>query len=776
VSKWVAAWRQRIFARVSTQMRAVQALLLGMKVTLRKYTVTKYLQLYKRLSLVMLGATLLLVVCVVIFTPVPSFESVRASAVSSEATLLDRHGVEIERLRLDHKRRMLDWVALDQVSPMFQRAILAAEDKRFYWHPGVDPVGAVSALVDNLHRTHARGASTITMQLASVLADKQSSTHTRGWYAKLRQAKDALAIELHWSKREILEAYLNHVPFRGELVGIDAAAQGLLVKGPSGLDDADAAVLASLVRAPSASRITIAKRACATIKAIHQEETNTTPQQIANLCERASFLASSLPQYPYPMRGADDAPHLARRLLTQPGEQKRVALDASLQRFAHETLRTHLAELSQQNVEDGAVVVLDNVTGEVLAYVGSSGDLSGAPEVDGVAALRQPGSTLKPFLYGIAMDQGWLNASSVLDDSPLALTTPSGLYIPQDYDRHFRGAVSVRYALGSSLNVPAVRTLTMVGVDRFLETLRALGMTSLTREANHYGYGLALGGAETTLLQLTNAYRALANGGQWSPTSFFPMVDNDASSARALEQGKRVLSEQASFVVADILADAMARTLTFGFSSPLSTRTWAAVKTGTSKAMRDNWAIGFTNRYTVGVWIGNFSGAPMWDVSGVTGAAPIWRDVIEYLHQSSASMAPNPPSGVVHQQVSYRPAIESPRNDWVIEHSGSQAKAIVIEIGGALPMLIAPPDSAVIAPDPDIPEKRQALLLQSNGVGKTCMRLDAQAVAACGITKTLVPLPLPGRHTLTLTDANGEVLDTHQFQVRALNHVGTLTK
>jgi penicillin-binding protein 1C len=381
VTKWVAAWRQRFFARVSTQMRAVQALLLGMKVTLRKYTVTKYLQLCKRLSLVMLGATLLLVVCAVIFTPVPSFESVRASAVSSEATLLDRHGVEIERLRLDHKRRMLDWVALDQVSPMFQRSILAAEDKRFYWHPGVDPVGAVSALVDNLHRTHARGASTITMQLASVLANKQTSTHTRGWYAKLRQAKGALAIELHWSKREILEAYLNRVPFRGELVGIGAAAQGLLVKGPSGLDDADAAVLASLVRAPSASRITIAKRACATIKAIHQEETNTTPQQIANLCERAAFLASSLPQYPYPMRGADDAPHLARRLLTQPGEQKRVALNASLQRFAHETLRTHLAELSQQNVEDGAVVVLDNVTGEVLAYVGSSGDLSGAPEV-----------------------------------------------------------------------------------------------------------------------------------------------------------------------------------------------------------------------------------------------------------------------------------------------------------------------------------------------------------------------------------------------------------
>lgn len=714
--------------------------------------------------LIGLGAVTVAGAISVLLSPVPAFEAVRAASFSSEAVLLDRHGVVIQRLRLDHKRRMLDWIALEEISPTFQRAILAAEDRRFYWHPGVDPLGAMSALADNLHRSRARGASTITMQLAGLLADELRAE--RGWGAKLRQARDALALELRWSKREILEAYLNRVPFRGELVGVDAAARGLLAKGPAGLDSVEAAVLASLVRAPGASRPAVARRACATLRAMQENDQDRNSRSGARQCEQAAFIATSLPQYPYPMPGTDEAPHLARRILKEPGQRIQVALDAGLQRFARETLGTHLAELIRQNVEDGAVVVLDNVTGEVLAYVGSSGDLSGASEVDGAAALRQPGSTLKPFLYGLAIDQGWLHASSVLDDSPLALTTPSGLYIPQDYDRNFRGAVSVRFALGSSLNVPAVRTLTLVGVNRFLDTLRDLGLSGLTREADHYGFGLALGGAEATLLQLTNAYRTLANGGQWRPTSFFPASGQEAGANR----DRRVLSAQASFIIADILADPAARTLTFGLSSPLSARTWAAVKTGTSKAMRDNWAIGFTDRYTVGVWVGNFSGEPMWDISGVTGAAPIWREIVEYLHRSSPSAPPRPPQGVMRQQVSYRPAIESARGDWIIAPPGTdEAGPEVIRISGAVPLLVAPPDSAVIAPDPDIPQRRQALLLQSNGVGKTCMQLDGHAAAPCGRSKTLIPLPLPGRHALTLVDGNGKTLDTHQFEVRALN-------
>jgi len=706
----------------------------------------------------------------VILYPVPKFESVRSASYSSESKLLDRFGEVIERIRIDHKRRMLDWIALENISPKFQQAILAAEDKRFYWHPGIDPIGAISAFADNFHRSQARGASTISMQLANLLTNSREPKSSRSWQSKLGQIRYAFALELRWSKKEILEAYLNLVSFRGELVGVDAASRGLFTKGPDGLDTVESAVLASLVRAPGASRIKVGRRSCATLKAMYDKDKayKNDVANIVDLCEEAAFLASSLPQYPYHMSGIDDAPHLARKLLSKPSEQIKVSLDASLQRFAHETLRTHLAHLINQNVEDGAVVVLDNLSGEVLAYVGSSGDLSGAPEVDGVSALRQPGSTLKPFLYAVAFDQGWLNASSVLDDSPLALTTPSGLYIPQNYDKDFHGAISVRTALGSSLNVPAVRTLTLVGVDRFLSTLRALGFTGLTKDADHYGFGLALGGGETTLLQLTNAYRALANGGKWTPTRF--TVNKPDSVLAKSKEGNQILTSQASFIIADILADSTARTLTFGLSSPLSTHSWAAVKTGTSKSMRDNWAVGFTDRYTVGVWVGNFSGAPMWDVSGVTGAAPVWRDVVEYLHQSNASVIPHPPEGVVRQQVVYRPNIESPRNDWVIAKSSNvNQQQTVISVAGALTKIVAPPDSAIIAPDPDIPKNRQALLLQSSGVGYTCLKLDSHAVASCGISKTIVPLPLPGRHTLSLSDVHGKVLDIHQFEVRALN-------
>lgn len=705
-----------------------------------------------------LGCALALLLGCVLFVvtaQVPGFEEVRAATRSSEAVLLDRYDHVIQRLRVDKSQRMLTWTPLERISPSLIRAVVVSEDKRFWWHPGVDPIGIVSAAFDNLRRERARGASTISMQLAGLLAGPQRD---RGWLGKLQQARHALALELFWSKREILEAWLNRLPFRGELIGIDAAARGLLAKGPDGLDQAESAVLAALIRAPSASRHRVARRACAALKEMAQD----------TQCEQARFLALALPARPYPLPGVDEAPHLARRLLSQPGEVFRSSIDGELQRFASETLRTHLAELMDRNVEDGAVIVLDNRSGEVLAYVGSSGDLSGAAAVDGVAAQRQPGSTLKSFLYALAIDQRWLTSSSVLDDSPLALTTPSGLYIPQDYDRNFRGAVSVRAALGASLNVPAVRALTLVGVNRFLTTLRDLGLASLQRDADHYGFGLALGGAETSLLELANAYRALANGGAWSAPSFAPVTKD------AVPRRRQVLSPQASFIVADILADPVAREMTFGFSSALSTHGWAAVKTGTSKGMRDNWAIGFTERHTVGVWVGNFSGAPMWDVSGVTGAAPVWRDIVEHLLAVQPSHAPAAPEGVQARQVVFQPAIEAPRKDWFIAGTtgDDQHKAgapLVQKLASARPHLIMPPDAAIIAPDPDIPQRLQSLLLQASGDATHCLRLDGKAVAACGSLQRMLPLPLPGRHRLELVDARGKLLDAHEFDVRSIS-------
>lgn len=715
----------------------------------------------KRANIIAVLIILGLVLILILTAPIPTFKTFHASNKSSEAQLLDRNGTVLQRLRLDPHQRVLEWVPLENISPALLRSVIAAEDKRFYYHPGIDPIGFGAALLDNFHRARPRGASTLTMQLASLIAEPNKR---HSGLTKLRQVRDALAIEMRWSKRQILEAYLNRVAFRGELVGISAASRGLLNKGPSGLNQADSAVLAALIRAPAATRNTVGQRACAVLKTLNL------PQE----CEHAVFVAAGLPKHPYPIQNEDDAPHLARQLLHHPGESVSSTLDASLQRFATETLRTHLAELSDRNVEDGAVLVLDNQTGHVLAYVGSSGDLSGAAEVNGVTALRQPGSTLKPFLYGLAIDQHWLTAASILDDSPLALTTPSGLYIPQDYDKHFRGAVSVRTALGSSLNVPAVRALSLVGLDRFLQTLHGFGLDSLSYDAEHYGYGLALGGAETNLLTLTNAYRTLANEGRWTPIHFI--------SEHTLNGSRQTLSPQTAFIISDILADPAARALTFGLSSPLSTRTWAAVKTGTSKGMRDNWTIGFTSRFTVGVWVGNFSGAPMWDVSGITGAAPIWRDIVEHLHENLPSEAPPAPPGLIQRQVVFRPAIEAPRSEWYLLPSSqpdsaglvqaqppqTPLKTTILNVAATPDQIIAPPDSAILAPDPDIPQHLQSLLIQANSNKPACLRLDGKVMAQCGILKTLLPLPMPGKHCIELTTKSGHLLDRHTITVRGL--------
>lgn len=698
------------------------------------------------------GALVCLLAAVAVLTvPVPAFEDIRRDPGASEATLLDRDGRLLQRLRLDQHRRQLGWTPLAHLAPALPKAVLAAEDRRFAWHPGVDPLGIVAALRDNAGRSRARGASTLTMQLAKLIG---LAPKTRGLGGKLSQIRAALALELHWSKNQILEAYLNLAAFRGELVGVAAASHGLLDKGPDGLDEADAAILAALLRAPSASPQALARRACAVLSALdtHGRESPT--------CDRAAFIAAGLPRHPHAMPGTGAAPHLARRLLDHPGQVLHSTLSTELQRFASDTLRNRLSELRERNVEDGAVVVLDNRSGEVLAYVGSSGDLSGAAQVDGVSAHRQPGSTFKPFLYAVAIEGGWLDAASVLDDSPLALRTPSGLYMPQDYDREYRGAVSLRTALGASLNVPAVRTLTLIGVDRLLDRLHAAGLDSLDHDAQHYGYGLALGGAETDLLALSNAYRMLANGGWWSP----PRLTLGPSAA---PPGRRVFSPATSFVIADILADPAARAPGFGFASPLSARTWAAVKTGTSKGMRDNWAIGFSARYTVGVWVGNYSGAPMWEVSGVSGAAPVWRDIVEYLHAADPAPAPTAPPELVRATVVFHPPIEAPRDEWFAAGPGGAGpRHVHLDPPDNRPDIVAPPDGSILAPDPDIPQAQQSILVMARGAG--CLRLDGRSIAACGSARFYVPLPGPGRHLLELTDAHGRVLAQAHFEVRGL--------
>ncbi len=693
---------------------------------------------------------------------VPAFSEVKASYISSDTLVLDRHGDVLQRVRTDSTVRKGAWVGIQDTSPALLSALVLSEDKRFYEHSGVDWRAVSAAAWGNLWNSKTRGASTITMQLAGLLdEDLRRNAGGRSVVQKIEQTVSAQLLETQWRKDQVLEAYLNLVPFRGELVGIGALSRTLFGKAAHGLDNREAAVAAALVRAPNAKATQVAQRACAVLRALEAPA-------IAPDCEGLDLFAQAALQRRDYSATEGIAPHLARHWLARRASDKqppRSTLSAPLQRFAVQTLQQQLRELQGRHVEDGAIVVLDNASGEVLAWVGSSGTLSQAAEVDGVTALRQPGSTLKPFLYAQAIAEQRLTAASLLDDSGTQIQTSGGLYIPQNYDHHFKGWVSARTALGASLNVPAVRTLVMVSPDAFHKQLKALGLP-LRETGDYYGYSLALGSAEVSLLQLTNAYRTLANGGRFGSTRFTP-----GSAA----QGKPVLEAGAAFIVGDILSDTNARARTFGTDSILATRFWTAVKTGTSKDMRDNWAIGFSQRYTVGVWVGNASGAPMWDVSGTTGAAPIWAALMNYLHQTQPSHAPKPPVGVVQQAV--HSATEAPRQEWFIQ--GTQQARFAMNTDALRPQsktaasasarITAPANGSIIALDPDIPPKNQRLGFTSDRKGVRWL-MDGKEFARGSSAQWL---PWPGRHVVQLVSSNGEQLDAIRLEVRG---AGVLAK
>ena len=737
---------------------------------------------------------------------IPGFDAVRADFHPSETVLLDRAGQPIHRLRTDARVRRGQWVALQGISPALRQALVLSEDKRFYEHSGVDWRAVSSAAWANLWNQRTRGASTLTMQLAGLLDDDLAlGTGGRTLRQKIGQAVMATRLEAGWQKSQILEAYLNLVPFRGELVGIDALSRTLFAKAPHGLQDTEAAIAAALVRAPNARPALVAQRACGVLKAMRGPGAATDcvalDMQTAVALARRAFAASE-----------GIAPHVARRMAAAQGGDAPATLpstlDAGLQRLAQQTLQQHIRELHGRNVEDGAVVVLDNASGEVLAWVGSTGELSRAAEVDGVTAPRQPGSTLKPFLYAQAIAERRLTAASLLHDSPAHLQTASGLYIPQNYDRQFKGWVSARTALAASLNVPAVRTLVMVSPEPFARQLGALGIV-LKEGGGYYGYSLALGSAEVNLLQLTNAYRALANRGQWcearlQPPALLPRPSGERAgvrggavareaappspaSGRGRESGCRpALDPAAAFIVTDILADPNARARTFGTDSILSTRFWTAVKTGTSKDMRDNWAVGFSERYTIGVWLGNASGAAMWDVSGTSGAAPVWAALMRHLHARTPSRPPAPPPGVLRQRVRFGDQLEAARDEWFLPGTQQALFAIDSEAASARPAsaggqkglkseddpavpprITAPQDGIILALDPDIPPARQrlTLLADAGGAAPASLRwwIGAREVGRGPQSQWL---PWPGRHVVQLRDAAGRVQDERRIEVR----------
>lgn len=721
-----------------------------------------------------LAALLLLALSATPAHALQKFAEVQQEFRSSEASLYDRKGQLLQQVRLNPHERRLSWVALEDVSPALRNALVASEDRRFYQHSGVDWNAVAAAAWGNLWNSRTRGASTITMQLAGLLDDDLRRRNSpRSFSQKLSQVMVAQLLERNWRKDQILEAYLNLVSFRGELVGIHALSRVLFGKHPGGLDRREAAIAVALIRGPNATPARVTERAC---RILQEQQAGQECKDLESFTLLALARTGSNSEVVVTTTAPQLAPHLARKLLRTPGQALRSTLDAGVQRFATDALQRQLAALTDRNIQDGAILAIDNASGDVLAWVGSSSTFSNAADVDGVMALRQAGSTLKPFLYEMAIEKKWMTAASLLNDAAINLPTASGLYIPQNYDKQFKGLVSVRTALGSSLNIPAVRTLVTVTPTAFFQRLQTLGF-QLRESGDYYGYSLALGSADVSLLALTNAYRALANQGRYSGIRT-ALSDPPVKISKAMDPG-------ATFIIGDILSDRSARSRTFGLENALSTRLWTAVKTGTSKDMRDNWAVGYSDRYTVGVWVGNASGLPMWDVSGVTGAAPIWQEVMQYLHarDQQRQNLPHKPDGVVAQEISYQDKQEAPRQEFFL--SGTEQALIQTAKSDDIGIAIRYPTAGMlVALDPDIPPERQRIRFQAAGLTSGAWRLDGKPLTATDAAPkngkkkngrqapaqnqqlALDWMPWPGRHVLELLDDKQTVLDQVRFEVR----------
>ncbi len=694
-------------------------------------------------------ATVATAAVVFISTPQPkAFLSLKSGFTPSEQVLLDRSGQVLHESRANKSVRRLEWTALDQVPEELSRFILRAEDKRFFNHFGVDPIALLKAGWQFGRGQRLRGASTITMQVAEILYHDNANSR-RTLPEKVSQIFRAVKLESAWTKREILEAYLNLIYFRGELQGVAAASLGLFGKEPFGLVAVESAALATLIRAPNAKPEHVAKRACHLLINLGQV---CNPSEIQSVLTKVYSIV--------PLRKL--APHVAKHL-PNPKESGRIqtTLRLDLQEIVLQALQRQVDQLKRQNLTDAAAVVIDNQTGEILAYVGNIGEKSSAKHVDAAMASRQAGSTLKPFIYGLALDRKLVTAATLIPDTPTDVVLANGIYRPSNYDKRFREEASVRVSLASSLNIPAVRTLEIVGIESAVEALVKLGFTGLKR-ADFYGPSLALGSMDVRLLELTNAYRAIANKGMWTPFKFLKDFGDSMMSAK-------VFSEAAAFIIGDIMADRGSRGTTFGWENALSTRFWSAVKTGTSKDMRDNWCIGFSSRYTVGVWAGNLSGDPMWDISGVQGAAPAWTEIMNALHEHESSERPVAPAGIVEKAVKFGDS-GGPVAEWFI--AGTEPPTDTVEVlKHSRAKLMYPIDQMIVALDPDIPSHSQKVVLtiQEPEPG-SYLRLNGKALTIA--KQSVIWTPVAGRHRLELVDAQGRIMDQVRFQVRGKSHLG----
>lgn len=553
---------------------------------------------------------------------------------------LDRSG-HLLRFMPDEKGERRINIGKDDIPDVVKKAFISIEDKRFYEHGGFDIAAILRALKDNIANGRiVSGASTISQQTVRLIYPRK-----RTFKNKITEIFRSIRLENTIGKDEILEQYLNRVPMGNNIVGIELASRVYFGKDVKELTAAEAAVLASLPKAPSfynpyrKNRDILFKRKDRVLSEmakegyISEEELKEALEYEISFNEKGSF--------------PNSAPHLTEMLKGRDRECrsiKHTTIDINIQRAVEDILKSHRGRTGSRGGTQAASIVVHNPTMEVLAFAGSfSYSAEDKGYNNGVTALRSAGSTIKPFLYANALEQGY-TASSLLEDILRRYKTPFGDYSPDNFDRKEYGPVTLRAALGNSLNISAVRMLESLELRPMYELLKRLNLINFPGEgAEHYGLGLVIGNMEVSLEELSSAYAMLANKGIYRPLRY--TLNEEAA------PGERIFSEETAYIITDILSDPSARVLTFGGVRELDFPFKVSLKTGTSTKYRDSWAVGYTPEYTVGVWVGDFDGKPTSKITGAWGAGPILNDIVYLLHRNSPPPAYAVPENVVSTEV-----------------------------------------------------------------------------------------------------------------------------
>jgi penicillin-binding protein 1C len=567
-----------------------------------RFRITKkgVLRFFKRLGIGILGLILLFFILNWIF-PLPD-------KIEYSTVITDNKGEVINAyLTKDQKWRMK--TELDEISPLLQKTIIAKEDKHFYTHPGVNPFAVMRAFFKNtLKMRRTSGASTITMQVARALEPGK-----RNIWSKFREMFRAFQLELKYSKKEILQMYLNMVPYGGNIEGVKAASLLYFKKNPDHLSLAEITALSIIPNRPTSlvlgrNNDLIVRERNRWLKKFADDKVFT-PKEIEDaLAEPLNATRGSVPHY---------LPHLSYKLKKQGGTSTSLSIiktniDLNKQLKTEKLVEDYIRTQRLRNIKNAAVVIIDNKTHKVITYVGSSNfyDTTDGGQVNGANAVRQPGSTLKPLLYGMCFDEGLLSPKTVITD----VAVNYGGYTPENYDEKFNGYVTVEYALEHSLNIPAVKSLRMLGHEKLIQKLSNCNFKQIQKDRRKLGLSLILGGCGTTLEELTGLFASFANDGTYVTPSY---TQDDT-----IQNKISVISPAANFMINEILSK---------INRPDFPLNWSATehmpkiawKTGTSFGKKDAWSIGYNKNYTVGIWTGNFSGIGAADLSGANIATPL---------------------------------------------------------------------------------------------------------------------------------------------------------